>query len=303
MRKFCMVIAIALVFITIFTGCTAQVQEAGNEQEYFQVANLDYDQIILDNAEMELEREAFVEEVNYKVRANGGRIYIVTIEDEQIPIEVPENPKTDEIKMSKKQISKGKCFNIFQKSKEMVKAYITSSQILKDKERLIQKITELPLYIIESMNVDSSQFGIQAFYEEGCVNVLRDSQNDVCEWMFVHEMIHYLSELTNDGKKVYEKNDFDEAMTDVITASMSPKLPEDSLSGYNYLYNDIYRYIAIWKEEAIRAYFYGYNEIWKKTSKDEFDVFVIMFHNMNCNELARYCVDFTYAKWHNKYMA
>lgn len=299
--------AVCMLIVAPLTGCKANHTETGSIQ---------YDENIIQEAihrNVELipiYTDPALLPINYEVTHAEKQKYNITIGDETLEIELPEDTTDSDAinwKQNPEEVTKGNVWETLKSAKRKVVAYVNSSQIIRDKEKCIEKINQTPLYYIDSINFEDlgQQSDIpDAFYKDGSIWVLRDSTSSICEWMFTHELIHCLREITNNAgpKLVYHGMIFDEVLTDIICSSLNPEIDDGSESGYARYYDVGYKYLAIWKETAITAYFYGYQDIWNKTGKDEFDVFVYAYHNIDCNELAHDCTIFTLSKWESLYM-
>ena len=168
----------------------------------------------------------------------------------------------------------GKHQNIATNAKNNVIKYINASKILKEKEMLIEEINKI--------NVNVADMDAVGLYREGTVYISQELLNNfsktTCEFALTHEYFHALASITNGGirNEIYGKNKINEAITDILTAEMYPYLT-DIESGYTEYYYYVLGYISCFKEKALEAHFYGYEDIWEKTGRDEFDFFVEMF--------------------------
>lgn len=188
-----------------------------------------------------------------------------------------------------------KIVKIFNTSKEHIVAYIQGSTILKDKDHIIKQL--------DSVEVKLASIEYPALYENKTLYIGKDYIDVVCEWMICHELVHCLSEITNKGieNEPYAYNLFNEAITDIITFSMEPKIPDGYISGYTEYYSYIFEYIGCFGEKAISAYFYGYDELWNTVGKTDFDFWVSSFENSNTNEVALVCVNNFINQWAQTY--
>lgn len=305
-KLFTLITAVCMLIIATMTGCTVSTAQTGSIQ---------YDENIIQEAIQRqvdlipIYTDPSLLPINYEVHHLSGNIYNVTIGNEVIQLETTgEAPTADGIdwKKNPEEVTIGNVWNTLKTAKEKVVSYISNSEIIQDKETAINKINQAPLYYIDP--IDFNQLGQtdnipDAFYKDGAIWVLRTSTDYICEWMFTHELIHYLREITNNvepQKLAYRGMIFDEAITDIICSSLKPSISVGE-SGYKRYYDVAYQYLNVWKQNAIKAYFYGYQEIWSKTGKDEFDVFVYTYHNMDISELAHDCTIFALSKWENFY--
>ena len=174
---------------------------------------------------------------------------------------------------------------IIQSSRDIVCKYIQDSSVLTNKEWLIEKIQTLPFYkysdsthpeIISVMKAPGAHmiYGIYCYDE---------FSQYYCEYFFVHELFHHLRYLTSGESlttTLYYATPFVEAMTDIMTHTMNPKFFNDPnyASGYVDFYGPIYTYLSIFEEEALEAYFYGYDEFFANggnTFKFEHNLFAV----------------------------
>ena len=103
--------------------------------------------------------------------------------------------------------------------------------------------------LLDSNQLDPNEYIPDAFYKDGAIWVFRTCTDSICEWMFTHELIHYLREITNNvepEKLVYHGMILDEVMTDIICSSLKPKLSVGE-SGYKQYYDVGYQYLNVWK--------------------------------------------------------
>lgn len=183
------------------------------------------------------------------------------------------------------------------KAKLSVISYINASEILQEKETLISKIETIKI-----MAMDMPTVGL---YKNDCVYIDRDElvgfSMECFEFAVTHELIHALAALTNGGveNEYYGTKKLNEVITDLITVQIFNK-DINFLSVYSDYYYHGYSYISVFKEKAIKAYFYGYEEIWENTDKTEFDFFVEAFANAPYDIFAHaYTVTLLY-KWDTK---
>lgn len=175
---------------------------------------------------------------------------------------------------------------IIQSSRDLVCKYIQDSSVLTNKEWLIEKIQTIPFYkysdsthpeIISVMHTIGAHMIVGIY----CYDKYSEFY---CEYFFVHELLHHLRYLTY-GKDLtttlYYATPFVEAMTDIITYTIEPKLFRNSnyQSGYIDFYPPIYTYLSIFGRDALEAYFYGYDEFFEtnggKTFEAEHNLFAV----------------------------
>lgn len=200
----------------------------------------------------------------YLVNVGGTNIKIQMQDEEYPEMDLDNISEIDE-----------KYRTIIDNARDRIVEYIISSKVLRDKEYLIQKITEVQVYATEDIGC--------GVYKNGNIYIdkelLETLPVKICEYTFVHEYIHALAAITNGGveNEAYAKNKFNEAMTDILASHILPNNSEEFLSAYEEYYYYILGYISCFHADAIDAYFYGYEKIWEITGKDNFDFFVECF--------------------------
>jgi len=215
--------------------------------------------------------------------------YLVDVNGTEKRIQVPEHHQAA---YSPKEIADvtAKHQKIVISSKKLIYQYIDASKILKNKDdikKYIDKIAVKEAYYTPDNNVG-------AFYShaDNTLYINKNASDAVSEWMITHELVHAMDFFTHDmdiDKETYAFNMFNEYITDIITAAMEPSLPNEVYSGYSFFYDLVYPYINIMGEEAIEAYFYGYDKVYQKLGKNEFDFFVLVIENYGLeNSIAYY---------------
>ena len=175
---------------------------------------------------------------------------------------------------------------IIQSSRDLVCKYIQDSSVLTNKEWLIERIQTIPFNkYSDSTNPEiiSVMHTIGAHMITGIYCYDKYSEF-YCEYFFVHELLHHLRYLTfgeNLTTTLYYATPFSEAMTDIITYTINPKMFRNSSyqSGYVDFYAPIYTYLSIFERDALEAYFYGYDEFFEanggKTFEAEHNLFAV----------------------------
>ena len=97
----------------------------------------------------------------------------------------------------------------------------------------------------------------------------------------------------------YAFNLFNEVLTDMITSTINPQIDKNIQSGYYLYYDLLYPYINLFGKDAIDAYFYGYDNIYKQIEKEEFEFFVILIENFGEESSDVYYNNLMY-KWNAK---
>lgn len=189
---------------------------------------------------------------------------------------------------------------VISQSKELVYQYIYSSKVLKDKDELKEYIDKIAFK--EAYYTDDENVGAYFSHEENTLYINKYASDAVCEWMIVHELVHAISYYTHDmeiEKETYAFDLFNEVITDLVTATMKPKIVNNALSGYSLYYDLLSPYLNLFGIESIEAYYYGYDSIYKKIGKDEFDFFVLVIQNYGAEDTEAFYNNLMY-KWYSK---
>ena len=269
-RIFCLIV----VFLLLLTGCSN--------------SSTNYDAIILDNASLltselgfDTENNPFADGTRYfNVTKNSKNEFLVDVNGTEMRIRTPDTNTESEYEPQNSSIISKKYEKIIKQSKKLVYQYIDSSTILDDKNGIKNYIDKLS--IKEASFTEADYVGAYFSYTDNCVYINRNLSSVICEWMLVHEFVHAISYYTHGcsiEKEEYAFNLFNEILTDIITASLSPKIGKDIQSGYIAYYGLLAPYINLFGEHAVKAYFYGYNAIYEKIGHDEFEFFVIVIEN------------------------
>ena len=237
--------------------------------EEYKITDLKFDPTGMENGLYDVYINNWSERYQYQ----GGRLYSKEKELDNI------HEQTTFVEFSKREEK------IIQSSRDLVCKYIQDSSVLTNKEWLINRIQTLPFYkytdsthpeIISIMKAPGAHM-INGIY---CYDEFSEYY---CEYFFVHELIHHLRYLTsgeNLTTTLYYATQFAEAMTDIITTTIDPKMfnsPNYS-SGYAKYYGPIYTYLSIFEEDALEAFFYGYDEFFAnggKTFEAEHNLFAV----------------------------
>ena len=228
------------------------------------------------------------EDGRFYIDVNGTNMIIENSNNKEEGAFVPKNIK--EISME--------CWKTVISSKKKILKYIEDSTVLKDKQGIKKYIENLPVkYASYTGDMETGAYFSDA---DSVVYVNENVKDYVCEWMIVHEYVHAISFYTHG--KIFKNeefcyNMFNEIITDIITSSLNPKLSEEVMSGYAFMYYLVYPYINLVAEEAINAYFYGYDNIYKKINNDEFEFFVIVIENIEEDNAEVYYNNLIY-KWY-----
>ena len=204
----------------------------------------------------------------------------VDVNGTEMLIQIPLNSQSEEyVPTNIKPVSE-KYSQIISKSKNLIYRYIDSSSILKDKDGLKNYIDTIDTK--EAYFTDDNNVGAYFSHTDSVLYINTNNTAYICEWMIVHEFVHAMSYYTHDfsiNDEEYAFNRFNEIMTDIITFSLNPKIPDTVISGYSFYYSLVYPYINLFGKDAIEAYFYGYDSIYEKIDHNEFHFFVIVIEN------------------------
>lgn len=234
---------------------------------------------------------SYAGERTYGVTYNQGT-YTIDLNGEEYKVQNSGLGVENVILTNEEDCTSRKILDLVDQSKSLVEDYIKGSSVLRDKEELISGIQDIKTKMADIK-------GAPAMYQDGNIYISRDSEDVVCEWMIVHELVHGLAVITNGGveNEPYPYSLFNEVITDVITKAMKPEIMSGILSGYIDYHEIALTYIGVFQEEAIKAYFYGYDSIWKEKGKDEVDLFVLSIDNYDSTILAQVCVNNSLLKW------
>lgn len=206
----------------------------------------------------------------------------------------------DTSKFKTSEVKDKKLIKLIKSSRKKVTNYIATSIVLENKEELIEQVNALPVLYLDNREDFPSLPG-DAMYYEGCLYIT-DSKG-ICEWMFCHEFVHYLRELTSGTT---EPSMFDEGMTDVITASMKPATPSDFMSTYQALHPYLNYYLGIFQEEGLHDFFYGYTEgkgVLSIATPTEHAAFICMLDHLEQEELFYYMMSSMLYQWDTRFSA
>lgn len=271
---------IALAMITLMWATTTSCGRATN-----------YDTEIIKLGKQAISECDIITGRTYSVSFENG-IYTVDINGDIRQVKIDEKDEIKKYTINSIELELPKNLKeVVDSSFSLVEDYVRNSTILQDKETILQEIDKIDVQITESDTV--------AEYREGVIYIGDDYINIICEWMICHELIHALADITNEGveNEPYAYYQFNEGITDLITYTLKPQMTKGYISGYAKYHYDICLYIGCFEEEAIKAYFYGYEEIWKITGKDAFDFYVESFENMINDEVAFVCVNNSINLW------
>lgn len=164
--------------------------------------------------------------------------------------------------------------------RKRVLTFIEKTDFFMEKEELKEFIKEIPIYDANIVNLDIGDaiaifdYDSQAIYIDK--NIKKDMYDEMLEQTLTHEFIHALASRTNGGdkNKRYATGMFDELQTEVIAQSLCPYQSEN----FKMIYTDwlywILEFYHVVGDEAIEAYFYGYDEF-SEEFLNELDLFEV----------------------------
>lgn len=286
-RIACLMLAVICMFSLIACGA----KETNYEQSLFEASDEIREYIEKDVANAKQQGVDF----NIAVNRISKNVYEVTFNGDKQKNEFYEESQ-EEFNLEQVCELDSKYQSIATKARDSVIKYINTSNILKDKEKLIESINQIQVKVAIMDSV--------GLHREGTVYISKDFLANfpasASEYALAHEYIHALAAITNNGvdNEVYGKNQLNEAITDIITVQLYPEG-----SGFESAYSDYYYYvlgyISCFKEKAVEAYFYGYDDIWESTGRDDFDFFVEMFAKAPYDVYAHMYTTALINKWFN----
>lgn len=295
MKKRKGLLCVSLAILLTCTGCTTHTQ---------------YDTILLDTAakvttDLEFndrETNPFIggnrfftvdkiSDSDFSVDVNGTKMEIQLPDHTDFPSYTPKNVKDISSEAKK----------IFNQSQKLIYDYIETSTVLTDKTEIKSYISALS--IKEASFTEDIWVGAYFSPEDNTLYINRSNISHICEWMIVHELVHAISYYTHAcdlNKEAYAYDIFNEVLTDMITSSLEPQIDSSVQSGYTMYYDLLYPYINFLGKDSIKAYFYGYDIVFKKINPDEFDFFVIVIENYGAQNSEAYYNNLI-LKWYATY--
>lgn len=285
MKKIITVFVMLMMFTAFITGCssgevtpiTAPI-EAVSEENYFVKTVLDTGKWCYENDIAKLvtnsQYSQMAREMSVQIHENGD-------------FDVSMGMSTYRYKFSQDNQKKLKKNNIneesdtaFTNARKRVVSFIENTTWMRDKAELKKYIEEMPLRTAD-IEYDVATAGqVFALYDEvdNCVykntNVSTDMYKECAEHLYTHELVHAVCTKTNGGdvNKRYSFGIFDEIQTEVIALSLGAYESNKYVTLYKQNAPYAYEYFYIYGEEAIKAYFYGYEGFSPKTMR-ELDAF------------------------------
>lgn len=259
------------------------------------------DQKLLDRAEIVGEYlDMSYEDTGYSVsKVHNG--YKVNVDGEDIIIEKSHYDSEEKTNFGEiGELQRVKTKKAYDYALGKVKNYVLQSKVLDEKERIIEELDNLQIKSASGLDsVGLCEDGVVYINEE----MVKKLSPKISRWCFVHELIHAVSDITHNGKKPFYASTLDESMTDIITASimrktiMSEEIADGYASDYFRFYEYTLGYISCFKDEALYAYYYGYHVIFDMVGKDEFNLFVDSFDQLDESDWAHVYVTQSLNKW------
>lgn len=193
--------------------------------------------------------------------------------EEESEFEVPEYEESPK-KLSKEQEEN------FKRAKEVAVNYINESDVIKDKESCRKFVEDTKILNVKFTDEEYCNMAMVT-----CNNTIylnENLQEYFCEYMYLHELIHVISNFTNAGTKYefssYRASKINEATTDLIALELAKEneIKVEYGSDYGAYYE--YAYYLIAKYDFLQTYFYsdGYDSMIRKLGKDKLDVYFLM---------------------------
>lgn len=156
---------------------------------------------------------------------------------------------------------------LIESARAYVIEYIKDSNVLRDKEALIEGIQNVPFYLFtDTTNSDLLEVIDAPAVHVGSAIFCNEAYEEFySEYMLVHELVHHLRYLAH-GKDfsnmMYIGDVYDEALTDIIVKSTGLDCPviQGYVCGYERYHSIIGEYLNVFGEKALEGFFYGTDE-------------------------------------------
>lgn len=235
------------------------------------------------------------EKDHFEVDVNGVQMTVIISDKNNIEPYQPQNIKP---------LSSDKIADIIESSIKKVNDYIDTSSVLTDKDNIKNYISTLSIKTADF--TDDTGVGAYFSAKDSTIYINNENSDCICEWMVCHELIHSIAFYTHNVDNLadipYAYSMFNEIMADLITYSINPDIKESIESYYKGYYNLLYPYIDIFGVDSINAYFYGYDTIYSKVEKAEFNFFVAVIENISEENSVAYYNNLI-LKWYAKNLA
>lgn len=178
---------------------------------------------------------------------------------------------------------------VLRTSQCIVFKYIDRSDILKEKESIKIFLSSIPIKCssFKDKSTDS--------YYDTENNVIYIRPTKICRSTIINEYINAISYYTH-GRKfcAYQYTKLNQIITNLIATGLSRESYHLDYMSYSPL---VYPYINLFGDEAIKAYFYGYEAIYKAIPKEEFNFWIAIVDNFDDNYKEYY--DNLLFKWYS----
>ena len=292
-------IFITLLFvIVLLAGCSTSSNSSTTQ---------DYDKITLKDAKSFANVSGFSDKTQNEF-VNGNRIFEVTINSKgeyilnvngtEMRVQIPKKSDPEAYKPLEISDVRQKYNKIISSSINLISRYIEGSTILTDKDEIKKYVSSIA--VKEAIFTEESDVGAYFSPTDDTLYINKNNVSCICEWMIVHEYVHavcYCTHGFNIEKEEYAYNLFNEVMTDLIVNSLNPKMVKGALSSYTGYYTLVYPYIHIFGKDALKAYFYGYEFIYKKVPINELNFLVVILENWGSENASVYYNNIIY-KWY-----
>lgn len=283
--KIIRVVTMLILVLISLTMCACTNNTEGIQSIVDEVAN-ERDGVVYDDYLIEIGRECLAgfDRVSGRVYTVNFRnnTYFINLNGEKTEVDYIEDlgGERESVK-TYGTVKETKFLSVINRAKAILCDYIEKSTILNNKEELKQKIVDVPFVYGKTDDF------VSAFYTNQTVYINKNCIQYFSEWVVVHELVHYLCELTHGGplEEDYPFTQYVETMTDLITMSMQPEENLEFPSGYFENYEYVLPFVGRFEEEALQAYFYGHKRIWQRAEKYKFDVYVGMLENLHYGDL------------------
>lgn len=187
---------------------------------------------------------------------------------------------------------------LFEKPRKIAQNYINNSSIIKeeDKKVCIEALEKATLHYCTFSSKEYNDILMITVDSEIYIN--SKLRNYVSEYAYLHEIIHIISNITNDGSiyeySAYRSSKLNETITDLIAVELAREneLSGYEISSYQTYYEPIYYVLA--KFDMLKAYFYSdeYQKIISIIGEDKFNLYILMVDNLEeCNEVIYYLIN------------
>jgi len=197
----------------------------------------------------------------------------------------------------------GEYLKMLNNAQNKIKKYVEQSTIISDKERVITEFDKLQFFLVD---MDDKNDGAIFSPHNNTVWINKKCKIEIDEYVFLHELFHALQNITYPFQEnmLFRGGWFyNEALTDMLALSLEPQVANKPAYDGVYIWAD--QFISVFKEEAIKAYFYGYSDILEIYSENELLLFMGLFNEylhspLKYNEDVKNSLLILLQKWHWK---